>query len=104
MVAVEGMTLQRFAAWTDLHTLMKDYTLIALQGDEVNEYAEKGKYADDFVLDEYGMWFQRRYMEDISKEELAYAADAAKSDRTLCNVISHLASAFKEFKPSDDDV
>jgi hypothetical protein len=53
MHRMERMALGLFAAWTDLQTLMKDYTLIALDGDEATDYAEKGKYADNFILDEY---------------------------------------------------
>lgn len=165
MNSMEQMALRLFAAWTDLQSHMKDYTLIALEGDEATDYAEKGKYADDFILDEYkrivrnvhgvafpqvfsdlykgakavrdklahmidfestkgdqphrvltiirskgfekyedGIWLQHRYREDISEEELAYAINAAKEARKLCNVISRLASAFKQFNPSDDDV
>lgn len=167
MNSMERMALHLFAAWTDLQSLMKDYTLIALEGDEATDYAGKGKYADDFILNEYkrivrnvhgvafpqvfsdyykgvkrirdklahmidiesitgdqpnrimtiirsngfeeyehqeGIWLQKRYMEEISEQELAYALDTAKHARRPCNVISRLASAFKQFDPSDDDV
>lgn len=164
---MERMALKLFARWTELQSLMKDYTLIALEGEAAKEYADRGKYPDDFILNEYkkvvrhvwgvafpqvfsdfyngakairdklahmidiesitgdqpnrvmtiirskgfekyehdeGIWFQKRYMEAISEQELAYALDAAKEARKLINVIYRLGAAFKEFQPSDDDV
>ena len=38
MNSMERMALHLFAAWTDLQSLMKDYTLIALEGDEATDY------------------------------------------------------------------
>lgn len=53
MVAMERQALKLFAAWTELQSLMKDYTLMALEGDAAHEYADRGKYADDYILKEY---------------------------------------------------
>jgi hypothetical protein len=50
---MERMALKLFGQWTELQSLMKDYTLMALEGEAAQEYAEKGKYADDFILKEY---------------------------------------------------
>ncbi|PVA74272.1 hypothetical protein D2E44_25145 [Mycobacteroides abscessus] len=51
--SMERMALKLFAVWTELQSLMKDYTLMALEGDQAIAYAEREKYADDFILDEY---------------------------------------------------
>ena len=53
MVAVERMALKLFGVWTELQSLMKDYTLLALDGEDAEAYADKGKYADDYILKEY---------------------------------------------------
>lgn len=53
MVGMERMALKLFARWTELQSLMKDYTLMALEGEDAQVYADKGKYADDYILKEY---------------------------------------------------
>ncbi|WP_421844157.1 hypothetical protein [Mycobacterium sp.] len=50
---MERMALKMFARWTDLQSLMKDYTLLALEGEDAVAYANRGKYADDYILKEY---------------------------------------------------
>jgi hypothetical protein len=61
MSRMERMALRLFGAWTELQSLMKDYTLMALEGDEALEYAERGKYPDEFILDQYKKIVQRVY-------------------------------------------
>ncbi|WP_234808592.1 hypothetical protein [Mycolicibacter terrae] len=53
MVAMERMVLKLFGAWTELQALIKDYTLMALEAEDAKAYAERGKYADDYILKEY---------------------------------------------------
>lgn len=50
---MERMALKLFAVWTELQSLMKDYTLMALEGAQAAEYAERERYRDDFILKEY---------------------------------------------------
>ncbi|MBI3217857.1 MAG: hypothetical protein HYZ38_28985 [Mycobacterium sp.] len=50
---MERKVLQLFGFWTELQSLMKDYTLMELEGDAAIEYAEKGKYSDSDILDDY---------------------------------------------------
>jgi len=50
---MERMVLRLFGLWTELQSLMKDYTLMALEGDQATEYADKGRYADDYILKHY---------------------------------------------------
>ena len=50
---MERMALRLFGAWTELQSLMKDCTLMALEGEAAQEYADRGKYADDYILKEY---------------------------------------------------
>jgi hypothetical protein len=47
------MILEVLAEWTALQAKMRDYTLGGLEGDEADEYARRGKYPDDFILDQY---------------------------------------------------
>ena len=47
--SMERMALKLFAVWTELQSLMKDYTLMALEGAQAAEYAERERYRDDFI-------------------------------------------------------
>ena len=61
MSCMERQVLRMFGLWTELQSLMKDYTLMALEGEVAREYAEKGKYSDSDILDDYKKVVRRVY-------------------------------------------